>query len=154
MIDDRVMYITIGRPKLRRLTARRAYARIDKPGFVDFATKLVERYDPDASVFPGSYAQLRSIFILLGVPAGFADGLSWGSLRLGGASWLYRVTDDSELVQFRGRWASTRMLEIYIQEVGATSILPGLVPAVRRRVELLAAAAPAQLSRAVSGSHY
>ena len=39
------------------------------------------------------------------------------------------------------------MLEIYIQEVGAASILPGLSPAARCRVELLAAAAPAELAR-------
>ena len=55
---------------------------------------------------------------------------------------LLRSTDNPELVRFRGRWASSRMLEIYVQEVGATSLLPLLERGVRERVAALAAAAP------------
>ena len=128
---------------------------MDEPGFVEFAAGIVEQYAPDDLVFPGTYAQLRTMFIAvcreLGVPSGCADGLSLGSLRPGGATWMYRVSNNSEMVRFRGRWASTRMLEIYIQEVGATSVLTALPPSVRSRIALLAAAAPPQLARAAAG---
>ena len=74
--------------------------------------------------------------------------LSWGSCRPGGATGLLRATDNPESVRFRGRWASSRMLEVYVQEVGAVSLLPALSVEERERVRVLAAAAPALLARA------
>ena len=82
----------------------------------------------------------------IGVPHGGPEGLTLGSLRPGGATWLYRVTDNTEMVRFRGRWASLRMLEVYIQEVGATSILPNLPGNVRACVRQLADYAPHELA--------
>ena len=150
MSDDPVMFVVIDKPKMRRLAARRAYARIDDPGLIQFAEAYATGCSPDALVFDGSYHELRNIFNALcaevGLPAGGPSGVSLGSLRPGGATWLYKLTDNSELVRFRGRWASLRMLEIYIQEVGAASILPRLPPAARVRISSLAAAAPAILA--------
>ena len=153
MSDFPVMFVIIERPKMRRLATRRAYARIDDPMIIAFADAYATRGPPDAFVFDGTYHELRAIFMAIcrevGLPVGGADGLSLGSLRPGGATWLYKVTDDSELVRFRGRWSSLRMLEIYIQEVGAASLLPRLAPVVRQRIDSLAAAAPVELSRYV-----
>ena len=61
----------------------------------------------------------------LGLLVSGDTALSLGSFRPGGATWLYRATDSSEVVRVRGRWASARMLEVYIQEVrGISSSLP------------------------------
>ena len=153
MSDFPVMFVIIERPKMRRLAARRAYARIDDPMIIAFADAYAARGPPDAFVFDGTYHELRAIFMAIcrevGLPVGGADGLSLGSLRPGGATWLYKVTDDSELVRFRGRWSSLRMLEIYIQEVGAASLLPRFAPFVQQRIASFAAAAPVELSRYV-----
>ena len=137
---------------MRRVTAKRAYTRIDQPGFVDFADAFVAHFPAAAPVFNGTYAQFRAAFRALGAELGLPlDGplaLTWGSCRPGGATWLLRASDNPELVRFRGRWASSRMLETYVQEVGAVSLLPVLSDDVRTRVRTLAAAAPYLLARA------
>lgn len=142
LVDDCSMFAIIEKPKM--------CVRIDDPGLVALAERFATAFPPTALVFDGSYVQLRNVFAALchevGVPAGAPGGLTLGSLRPGGATWLYRATDCTETVRFRGRWASGRMLEIYIQEVGAASVLPRLRPAVRDRIAALAAAAPQALA--------
>ena len=156
--DDRVLFSVIDKPKMCRLTARRACTRIDDAGVVDFAEHVVSKFPPQDLVFNGSYHELRAVFNAIsaeiGLPHGGPDGLTLGSLRPGGATWLYKVTDNSELVRFRGRWASLRMLEIYIQEVGASSILPGLPESVRTRIRLLADYAPHALASVIGDARF
>ena len=55
---------------------------------------------------------------------------------------MLEATEDIDLVRRRGRWQNFRTLEIYIQELQAASVLPGLSPPVRNRILRLAAAAP------------
>ena len=154
MSDDQVLFVVIDKPKMRRLAARRSYTRIDDIGIVQFAEGFVSRFPPDQLLFNGTYLELSKAFKAicgeLGLPHGAPQGLTLGSLRPGGATWLYRVTDNSELVRFRGRWASSRMLEIYIQEVGTASIVPGLSKAVRERLLQLAAYVPQELARVLA----
>ena len=138
---------------MRRLTARRGYARLDEPGLCDFIEAMCTVFAPTDLVFPGTYEQLRrALFFMcreLGLPTeSRSGGLTWGSLRAGGATWLYRGTENPELVRYRGRWASSRMLEIYVQELGSSSVLLTLPPAVRSRLRELAAWAPVLLQRA------
>ena len=119
---------------------------------------VVNAYVPeepsDDYVFNRSYALFRSTFLALlrevGLPVAGPLALTWGSLRPGGATWLLRATDSPETVRFRGRWASSRMLEIYVQEVGAASVLPALSAHVRRRIARLASLAPGLLAQAAS----
>ena len=148
------LYITIAMPKMRRVTARRSYTRIDEPGFVDFADAIVGAASGPDLIFTGGYAIFRRLFETLcaelGLPRGGPHHLSWGSLRPGGATWLLRRYDDPELVRFRGRWTSARMLEIYVQEVGALTIMPLLGDDVRQRIQDLAAAVPGPLALAAS----
>lgn len=42
---------------------------------------------------------------------------SLGSLGPGGATHLLLLTEDSELVRQRGRWVTTKVMELYLQEV-------------------------------------
>ena len=151
---DATMFVTIERPKMRRLGARRSYVRVDDPGIISFAEGLADVAPSSAFLYDGSYAQLRAVFMALcaelGVPGGAPHGLTLGSLRPGGATWLYRATDSTETVRFRGRWASTRMLEVYIQEVGAASVLPRVSAAARQRIGALADAAPLAMANALA----
>ena len=40
--------------------------------------------------------------------------------------WMMQVTESPDLVRRRGRWVSNRVMEIYVQEVGALLYLPRL----------------------------
>ena len=101
-----------------------------------------------------SHYDLRRVFGALcanfGLPVAGLSCLTFGSFRPGGATWPYRQTDSPETVRFDGRWASAQMLEIYIQEVGAASLVPSLDHHVRERLFSLAAAAPAALAAATA----
>ena len=72
---------------------------------------------------------------------------------------MYERTQDPNLVRLRGRWASARPLETYIQEVGAVSLFPSLVEEARTKIGRLAclalgllAAAAADLRRLAASS--
>ena len=147
-------YITIRAPKMRRITARRSYTRVDDPAFVSFLDAYIGDDGSNEFIFNGGYHIFRRMFKALAdelrLPRSGALALSWGSLRPGGATWLLRAADSPELVRFRGRWANSRMLEIYVQEVGATALLPALEGSVRQRIHDLAMAAPSLLAQAAS----
>ena len=143
---DRVLYIALPRPKMRRLTARRAYVRVDDPTLVLWAELICERFAADSYLFPHGYPALRRIFLAIaedaGLGAGPSCGLTWWSVRPGGATWLLHVTNSPEFVRFRGRWMSARMLEIYVQELNSVAFGASLSAAARARVDALADAAP------------
>ena len=42
-----------------------------------------------------------------------------GSLRPGGATWIFQQTENSEFIRRRGRWVNQKVMELYIQEVSA-----------------------------------
>ena len=58
------------------------------------------------------------------------------SLRPGGATHLLLVTEDPELCRRRGRWLSSRVMEIYLQEVIATTYVQKLHPATKFKVTI------------------
>ncbi|CAE7699828.1 unnamed protein product [Symbiodinium sp. CCMP2592] len=74
--------------------------------------------------------------------------LDLGSFRPGGATFLMGQTEDSELVRRRGRWASQRVMEIYIQEVQAAVYFPALPLELREKILCLAHAFTALLEQA------
>ena len=110
-------------------------------------TELVFRAGPSA--FRGAFAELVRI---LGLPVGDLQGLTPASLRAGGATWLFETTRDLDLVRWRGRWASQRTLEVYIQEVSADRLLADATSETRARVRRLASAAPALVASRISTS--
>lgn len=62
------------------------------------------------------------------------------SLRPGGATYLFRLWDENlTRLQWRGRWRSFRMLEIYVQELGAAEIWIRFPPKIRSTVAFLGA---------------
>ena len=55
-------------------------------------------------------------------------------MRAGGATWLITQTEQPDLVKRRGRWASMRVMEIYLQEVSAASYLNDLETTVKDKI--------------------
>ena len=76
------------------------------------------------------------------------EALDLGSLRAGGATWWLQVSEDRELTRRRGRWLTTRVMEIYVQELNAVKFLPKLPCRVREMIVLGAALFPWCLHKA------
>jgi len=72
--------------------------------------------------------------------------LDLGSLRPGGATWLLQQFESGELVQRRGRWMNYKVMQIYIQEVGAFQYLASLDADCRQRILSLAESFPSTLT--------
>ena len=104
-------------------------------------------------VFP-TCASLRSfrrqwdaVLTRLGLPCRAADrGATPGFLRGSGATHFYVATENIPLLAWRGRWARTKTLEYYLQEVAAQVRLTEPSPANRARIQSLDAAADGLLS--------
>ncbi len=77
-------------------------------------------------------------------------GFDLGSFRPGGATHLLLATEDPELCRRRGRWLSTRVMEIYLQEVMATTFVQKLDPDVRAKIYELASVFPKVLALSMS----
>ena len=60
------------------------------------------------------------------------------------------ATEESELVRRRGRWLSSRTMEIYIQESSATTFYPRLPEKVKAKVSMLAKAFPEAFQKMVT----
>ena len=75
---------------------------------------------------------------------------SLGSLRPGGATYLLLLTEDSELVRRRGRWVTTKVMELYLQEVLYTTYTERISASARDKVRSLAGAFPEAVQRAIS----
>ena len=75
--------------------------------------------------------------------------LDLGSLRAGGATWGLMMTEDAELIRRRGRWISSKTMEIYIQELFASTFLMSLDPDVRNNILYLAKCFPLLLQQSL-----
>ena len=49
--------------------------------------------------------------------------LTLASLRGGGATWLIAQTENAEMTRRRGRWVSMKVMEVYLQEISASTFL-------------------------------
>lgn len=74
--------------------------------------------------------------------------LDLGSLRPGGATWLLQSTEQAELVRRRGRWISSKVMEVYLQEVGTAKFMNNLNGEQRHKIYSMAHAFLSILSKA------
>ena len=137
--------LKIQEPKTRGRHARHQAARVDQSDIVSLLNAVYGPMAPHEALWPFSAATLRKRFNALlnavGLPCEKRDGklpFSLGSLRPGGATFLLQACENSELVRRRGRWLSTRVMEIYLQEVLVVTFVRKLEPAVRAKLEALA----------------
>ena len=137
--------LAINEPKTRHSTARHQCSKLDIPDLVSTIELAFRSLRPSELLWDRSPQtmrnRLRSIFRALRLPVETYKGvraLDLGSLRPGGATHLLQTTESGDLVMRRGRWASYRVMSIYIQEVAATSFLSILEKSVREQVLELA----------------
>jgi len=148
--------VRIRMPKTRGRAARHQAARIDPPDVVTLLTATFASLPEDEKLWKLSAATLRRRFESLlrgvGLPTHSIDGkrpFSLGSLRPGGATFLLLHTEDAELVRHRGRWVTSKVCEIYLQEVLYTTYTEKLQGGVRQTIQTLSAAFPRILQTAV-----
>eukprot|EP00435_Cladocopium_sp_Y103_P061652 s470_g23.t1 len=123
--------LRVPEPKTRGRGARHQSARVDPIDMVMLISGVFGKYAADQKLWPFSAATLRRRFgqllSALGLPSKVVNGVrpyDLGSLRPGGATWLLNKTEDSTLVQRRGRWMSFRVMTIYLQEIAVATALP------------------------------
>ena len=133
--------LQIHEPKTRFRVARHQVARLDQPQLVMIVILAFADLPPHANLWPMSQQTMRSRFQKLlksvgleGPARGSFRGIDMGSLRAGGASWLLSVSEDSELVRRRGRWISSKVMEIYVQEVASIQFLHKVDKSTRDRI--------------------
>jgi len=142
-----VCFVRIGQPKNRRISTRREHVRLEDPMLIYLLELWLPRLSPTTRIFRMSYDNMRkyhdAMVSFFGISTSDGAGLTPASHRGGGATWMFEQTGDLDLTRWRGRWAgpTSRTLEVYIQEVAAHSVLPGLDVAHRQRVLIFAQAA-------------
>lgn len=114
-------------PKTRGRAARHQSTRIDPEDIVMLLSAVFRNLLPGEPLWPFSPATLRRRFTCLLAALGMTVGedgqmpYSLSSLRPGGATYWLAETEDAEFVRRKGRWLSTRVLEIYLQEAAVAT---------------------------------
>ena len=144
-------------PKTRYTAARHQLAKVDIPDLVEVIEIGFSGLCDFQKLWPMSGQTLRTRFKLLlstlHLPT--KDGpsgkpLDLGSMRPGGATWYLQTLEDGELVRRRGRWITTKIMDVYIQEVAAIQYLRLIEPASLNRVMMFANLFPVILERTKS----
>ena len=123
--------LKIRQPKTRGRAARHQSSRIEPQDVVALLDAVYGRVPSSEKLWLLSPATLRKRFSLLQSTIGLIsrDGkgeclYSLSSLRPGGATHWLSVTEDAEYVRRKGRWVSSKVLEIYLQEVTVINLHP------------------------------
>ena len=139
--------VRITTPKTRGRAARHQSARIDQSDVVEFISAVFSKLAPDQPLWPFSSSTLRKRMNLLqeslGLPTSKSHDIcpyDLGSFRPGGATDMLQQFEDSELVRRRGRWVSTKVLEIYLQEVSTATFQTRLSETAKHKIEMLSTA--------------
>ena len=129
------MYLRVPKPKSRWAGARRQLARVDDWWVTAMAEKLLGRLSPAQRIWPLSAGAFRkrwdAIARVLHVPSHQGSGLTPASLRGGGATSFYELSEDIDLLRRRARWSAVQSAEIYVQEVAPYEFLSGMSRPVR-----------------------
>ncbi|CAE7502432.1 unnamed protein product [Symbiodinium necroappetens] len=146
--------LKIEEPKTRFRVARHQAAKLEASDLVALVDMAFGKLCKGSKLWPFSAQTLRrrldAILEALWIPTSRTSRrpLDLGSFRPGGATYLLQATEDSELVRRRGRWVSHMVMEVYLQEVAASTYYPGLPEATKRKVMDAAAAFPLLLDQA------
>ena len=147
--------LLIKSPKTRGRAAKHQSSRIDPEDVVQLLSAVFGGLSRNEMLWPASPATLRRRFCLLQAALGFSaagDGsypYSLNSLRPGGATFWLQSTEDAEFVRRKGRWLSTRVLEIYLQEASVSTYQRGLSTVTKSRVESLCRSFSSILRKAI-----
>ena len=122
--------IKILEPKTRFRAARHQSSKLEPPDLIQIAWIGLGRLKPHEKVWPGSPSTLRhrldKVLTWLGLPIKVVNQqkpLTLASFCPGGATYLIGLTESAELVRRRGRWLSWKVMDIYLQEVAASTFM-------------------------------
>ncbi|CAE7829752.1 unnamed protein product [Symbiodinium sp. CCMP2592] len=149
------LLMTVREPKTRFRAARHQSLRVDQPQLLRVLTLAFGSLEPSEKLWSFSGSTLRNRFQKLMLALRLGPGIvpkvrdfDMGSLRAGGATWLMDATENPDYVRRRGRWITTKVMEIYVQEVTALTFLPRLPDDVKQHVFAWAGAFAATLEKA------
>lgn len=124
--------LAISEPKTRFTVARHQSTKVDAPDLLRVIDLAFRDLDGREKLWPFSSQTLRNRFkallnsLSLGGPV--------GSHSPGGATWLLQSTEQAELVRRRGRWISSKVMEVYLQEVGTAKFMNALNGEQRQKI--------------------
>ena len=137
--------LQIQQPKTRGVAAKHQAARIDPEDVVRLVTAVFGNFAQDQRLWDLSTATLRKRFATLQASLGLpvrrtATEVPYdlSSLRPGGATHLLHRFEDAEFVRRRGRWLSSRVCEVYLQEIAVSTYTNRLSPKVQQNIHKLA----------------
>ena len=145
--------LRIREPKTRGRHAKHQAARIDPADIVQLLQIAFSKKSREQKLWPLSASTLRKRLadllkaIKLPTEGSGSQHFDLSSLRPGGASWLLSCCEDSEMVRRRGRWATTRTMEIYLQEVQYVTFVERLPAATKEVIHTCAAGFPDLLKK-------
>ena len=130
--------LAIPQPKTRRTGAREQFVMLDEPGLLILLSAVKAATPPNGLIWNGSADNLRQRYAALQAELGVAHPTPLSGLRAGGATHHFLQWQDVGGLRLRGRWASLRTLDHYVQE--STAALRGALeaPATRRRLQATA----------------
>ena len=119
-----------------RPASRHPSAKLDQPDLLRIVQLAFQHLSFDCKLWPMSASTLRRRFNTL---ISGCRCMGWARIckaRFGipegrGATWLLNTTEDAEMVGRRGRWLSSRMMEIYIEKILAVQFVHKLRPHAR-----------------------
>ena len=128
---NRYALLSIAEPKTRYSAARHQSSEIDSADLLRVLSIAFAKLSPNEKLWPMSGQTLRNSFKAILTSLGLMtihpgmQMLDLASLRPGGATWLLQATElsESELVRRRGRWVTSKVMEVYLQEVSAARYL-------------------------------
>eukprot|EP00434_Breviolum_minutum_P022762 symbB.v1.2.020081.t1/scaffold1588.1/size110444/1 len=120
------LYVHLRHPKTARF-ARQQHVKISDPDVILFVDKVFGQARLDEELLGASIGAYRNqwnaIMTRLKVPYKQSlRGLTPGTLRGSGATQFYLATESIPLICWRGRWARSKTLEHYLQEVAAQGV--------------------------------
>ena len=137
--------VQVEEPKTRNKGPRHQAAKVEAQDLVQVVSVAFEKLSASEKLWPLSPQTLRKRLDLLlsqigaSPPPRGTRALDLGSFRAGGATYLLQQTQDSELVRRRGRWASARVMETYLQEIAAVTYLPAVPAGQKARIFAISA---------------
>lgn len=147
--------LSILEPKTRFSSARHQAARLDIPDLLEIAEMAYGKLEAFQRLWPYSGQTLRvrfrDVLKALSLPLEKVSGvkaLDLGSMRAGGATWCLQTCESGELCRRRGRWASQKVMDLYIQEVSSLQYLSFVPKETKERVMTFAKAFPGTLKKA------
>jgi hypothetical protein len=136
--EPQVLYVRIGQPKTRFRAAMAQHVRIDETGVAAWVQLILGSMPMWRKLWCGSVSSFKTRLELVQQEVLQCCVFQPSSLRPGGATFLFRkFNEDLTRVQWRGRWKSYKMLETYVQELGASEIWIRFPQKIRDRVKVL-----------------